>query len=227
MAIRGVLLDSGDVLIRPRAGALEPSVRLRGSVVRHHPEVVPDPFEESLQRECAFLDSPPWDGTRSREAYHRVILGELGVTEPSAELLVELDRPLDLPPVETFPEVTAVLADIRSRGLSMAMVTDNWGTSETVRALHDQVGTGEYFDVIVVSQELGCIKPDPRMYRTASDGLGLAPEECFFVDDDPHLVAAALDLGYQGAALHRDGYERDVPPGLTTITTLDELLPLL
>jgi putative hydrolase of the HAD superfamily len=94
--------------------------------------------------------------------------------------------------IEAFPEVVAVLTEIRARGFPMAMVTDNWGTSEKVRKVHVSVGTGEYFDVIVVSEELGGNKPDPRMYRTASDALGLPPEECLFVDDWPGHVEAAI-----------------------------------
>jgi len=143
------------------------------------------------------------------------------------DLLAALDAPSEEPVVEAFPEVVAVLAEMRARGVALAMVTDNWGTSETVRKVHDSVATGEYFNAIVVSDELGCHKPDQRMYRTASDALGLTPEECFCVDDWPGHVEAAIALGYQGAVLHREGYERTAAPGIMRISTLDELLLLL
>lgn len=63
------------------------------------------------------------------------------------------------------------------------------------------------------------------MYRTANDALGLQPAECFYADDDPALVGAALALGYSGAAICRDG-----PPaadGVPVITRLDEMLELM
>jgi FMN phosphatase YigB (HAD superfamily) len=55
-----------------------------------------------------------------------------------------------------------------------------------------------------VSQEVGCNKPDPRIFRTAADALGLPPAECLVVDDDPELVAAAIRLGYRGLAVLRE-----------------------
>lgn len=222
---RGVLLDSGDVLIRPRGGRWNPRFDFEAVLLRHHPEADASRFPDAFRAGEKFLTS--FEGTAARDDYHRVMLRELDIEDPSVELLVELDGPTDLPVIETFPEVVAVLTEIRARGLPMAMVTDNWGTSETVRAFHDRVATGEFFDVIVVSEELGCRKPDPRMFHTASDALGLTPEECCFVDDWPGHVEAAIALGYQAVVLHREGYQRDVSPGLSTIRTLDELLPLL
>ncbi|WP_030944063.1 HAD-IA family hydrolase [Streptomyces sp. NRRL S-646] len=65
------------------------------------------------------------------------------------------------------------------------------------------------FEAYAISAVLGCRKPDPRMYRHASDALGLRAAECVFVDDDPELVAAAIELGCSGRALCRDG----VPAG--------------
>ena len=76
-----------------------------------------------------------------------------------------------------------------------------------------------------MSSELGCNKPDGRMYGTASDALGLRPAECFYVDDDPALVKAAVALGYSGAVIRREApsLDADVP----VISRLEELLPMI
>jgi putative hydrolase of the HAD superfamily len=84
-----------------------------------------------------------------------------------------------------------------------------------------ELGLAEYFQTFVVSAVLGCRKPDPRMYRAGSDGLGLAPHECLFVDDDPELVAAALDLGYHGLTIVRD---TEPPADVPWIASLNALL---
>ena len=70
----------------------------------------------------------------------------------------------------------------------------------------------------MISAVLGCNKPDPRMYRAASDALGLAPDECLFVDDDPELVAAALALDYRGLAVCHD------VPSVSDLTPLPPML---
>ena len=58
----------------------------------------------------------------------------------------------------------------------------------------------------------------------ASDALGLKPAECFYVDDDPALVGAALALGYSGAAICRNG---PPPAEVPVVSRLEELLPLI
>ncbi|HEV2724308.1 MAG TPA: HAD-IA family hydrolase, partial [Thermoleophilaceae bacterium] len=169
------------------------------------------------------LDASPT--TPPRDDYHRAILAELGMEHVPRALLDDLDRPLAAPHVEPFPDVRAVLEELRSRGIRMAIVTDNWGDADSVRRRHDRIGLEGFFEAFAVSSELGCNKPDARMYRTASDALGLEPAECFYVDDDPALVKAALMLGYKGAAISRNG-----PPCVTdvhVISRLDELLRLI
>ena len=76
-----------------------------------------------------------------------------------------------------------------------AVVSDAW---PELPHLHDGVGLGGYFEAYAISAVLGCTKPDPQVYQHASDALGLAPERCLFVDDDPELVRAAIAVGYQG-----------------------------
>ena len=39
------------------------------------------------------------------------------------------------------------------------------------------------FDEMIISAEVGLVKPDPRIYRLALDRLGVAPEEAVFIDD--------------------------------------------
>lgn len=104
----------------------------------------------------------------------------------------------------------------------MAIVSDNWAS---VEERFEALGLRHFFDAFVVSEVLGCRKPDPRMYRAGCDGLGLRPAECLFIDDDPHLVLAAIDLGYQAVAIDRYGSGRR--SDVRWIGSLDELLPLL
>ena len=90
--------------------------------------------------------------------------------------------------------------------------------------LHDGVGLSGYFDAYAISAVLGCTKPDPRMYHHASDALGLAPNECVFVDDHVQHVEAALALGYQAHASCVTARRTSAVP---YITNLRELLPLV
>lgn len=143
----------------------------------------------------------------------RVILAALGVT-PIEELLAYLVAPLDVPVFEAFPEIPGVIARLRVAGIKLAVVTNNWGTTESYFRLTNQIGLGQ-FDACVVSAEFGCGKPDPRIYRRASDLLGLRPEQCMFVDDVPAHDSAAIGLGYRGVAICRTALDED--PGVPCV----------
>ena len=53
----------------------------------------------------------------------------------------------------------------------------------------------DLFDEIIVSAELGIVKPDHRIYKITLKKLGIEPEEAIFTDDIERHVSAARDLG--------------------------------
>jgi HAD superfamily hydrolase (TIGR01509 family) len=206
MTIKGLLLDSGGVLIQPRGGRWNPRFDFEEKMAQHAPHI------SAAEVAAAVATGQSWlaahTATPDYDDFHRVILDALAL-DATPELLADLVSPLAFSAVvEAFADVVPTLAELHARGLRMAVVSDAWAGLEGV---HAELGFGHYFDAYAISQVVGACKPDPRMYRTASDGLGLPPEECFFVDDDPELVAAAIDLGYSGAALLRDGASAEVP----------------
>jgi putative hydrolase of the HAD superfamily len=212
-----VLFDSGGVLMQPIGGRWNPRADFEQILTAAVPTLMPNDVAAAIAVGDAFLRGA--DGTPAYDDYHRVILRQLAV-EPSEELLAELTRPVDPRTIlETFPEVLPTLRELRRRGVRMAVVSDAW---PELPALHAALGIDEFFEAYAISAELGCHKPDPRMYRHASDALGLPPEHCLFLDDDPTLVTAAIALGYPGLAVLREtGRTAD---GVPFISSLDALL---
>jgi FMN phosphatase YigB (HAD superfamily) len=200
--IRGLLLDAGDVLYFPIGGRWNPRLDFEGVVARFSP--AHDPARDPARFAAAVAAGKRWldeaNGTGTREDYHRAVLAVLGIADPPAALLADLERPLDYPFLEVFPEVHRVLTEIRRRGFPIAIVSDNVRGAEKS---FDGLGLSQYIDAYAISGNLGCCKPDPRMYAAGSTGIGVPPAECLFVDDDPELVEAAVALGYQGVALGR------------------------
>ncbi|MCI9603191.1 MAG: HAD family phosphatase [Ruminococcus sp.] len=62
----------------------------------------------------------------------------------------------------------------------------------------------EYFDGLVVSCDIHIVKPDIRIYRYLLETYGLAPEECFFIDDMAANVEGARKAGISGAVFGGD-----------------------
>lgn len=51
------------------------------------------------------------------------------------------------------------------------------------------------FDATALSYELGVIKPDPIMYRTIAERLGVENDECIFIDDQLKYCDGARQVG--------------------------------
>lgn len=51
------------------------------------------------------------------------------------------------------------------------------------------------FDSVIVSAEVGIIKPDPRIFELAAKELGVKPEETMFTDDNAEYLAGARQVG--------------------------------
>ena len=49
----------------------------------------------------------------------------------------------------------------------------------------------DVFDVMIISAEVGLVKPDPRIYHLALDRLGVAPEAAVFIDDFSRNIEGA------------------------------------
>lgn len=214
--LRAVLFDSGGVLIRPIGDRWNPRADFEPTVLSHYPGITLQQFAGAISAGERFLSESP--STPDTDAYHRAILDHLGI-EPTEALLAELKRPVEPSTIlETFPDVLPVLSELRDLGIRMAVVSDAW---PNLPELHAALGIGGFFETYAISAELGCRKPDPQMYHHASSALGLEPEQCLFIDDDPLLVKAAMELGYAGRALCRTESADlcDVP----YITTLDGL----
>ena len=56
------------------------------------------------------------------------------------------------------------------------------------------------FDVMIISAEVGTVKPDARIYQMALDQLGVSPNEAVFVDDFIENVKGAQAVGM--SAIH-------------------------
>jgi HAD superfamily hydrolase (TIGR01549 family) len=76
---------------------------------------------------------------------------------------------------ELIPGAAELLRELKRRGYTLALVADGRpGTYANVLAQH---GVLDLFDVLTISEQLGCEKPDPRMFVETLDRLGIAPED--------------------------------------------------
>ncbi|MGR6316889.1 HAD-IA family hydrolase [Micromonospora soli] len=118
----------------------------------------------------------------------------------------------------------AVLDALRADGHPIGLVSN--ATAETAEAWRSSP-LARRIDVAVFSCEVGLAKPDPAIYRTAAERLGVDPTECYFVGDgaDGELAGATA----VGMTVLRTTEHNDTDPAWAghVLTTLGDLPALL
>jgi 2-haloacid dehalogenase len=162
------------------------------------------------------------DGARSYAEVMTEAMRRLGAPDERAPALAG-----SLPSWEPFPEVPAVLAQLRQRGWSLAILSN----SDPPQIEASKAKLGVPFEMTVVAGEIGSYKPALRHWEEFRARSGAAPERHVHVGASLfHDAVPARELGIPFVWINRLGEASDVPvrelPDLTRLpATLDELVP--
>ena len=121
------------------------------------------------------------------------------------------------------PEAKAVLDALRPR-YRIALIT-NWDHAPWIRRWLTDSGVSGWFEDIVISDEAGCAKPDPRIFTASLEKLGLKPGEMAYVGDSPEDIQGALAAGSVPILIMRDSTGA-VGPDARVISRLSELIEI-
>ncbi|MCZ7573659.1 MAG: HAD family hydrolase [Ardenticatenaceae bacterium] len=126
-----------------------------------------------------------------------------------------------------YPKALETLAALRGRHLRLAVVSDQvWG--EGCRQEIERSGLAHFFQSIVLSCEVGWMKPHPHIFQAALSELGVHPEEAVMVGDNLRAdVLGAQAMGMMAIWKRAPGEAAgDIQPD-AIIERLGELLELL
>ncbi len=122
-----------------------------------------------------------------REAYLHV-LRESGLTgADAAALYPKLVDPASWTP---YPDTATALNGLRGKGIKTAVVSN---IAFDLRPALAAAGTGA--DEYVLSFEVGAVKPDPAIFQTALQRLGVSAEETLMVGDSEEADGGARAVG--------------------------------
>ncbi|HET8650582.1 MAG TPA: HAD-IA family hydrolase, partial [Gemmatimonadales bacterium] len=83
-------------------------------------------------------------------------------------------------------------------------------------------GLIDCFDAVIDSALAGVEKPDPRIFLTALEALGVAPAEALYLGDLPDVdIAGARSAGLAAVMIVRRGAE--APAGVPLVNSVAEL----
>lgn len=161
------------------------------------------------------------DGTVWKDQVYRRLIEELGITQITAEALLEEYVSRFREHCVPFPNLHATLRELTASGLKLGIVSNGHDVMQmaTVRAL----GIEGYFKTICISEREGLRKPDPTIFRRAVERLGSSVERAAFVGDNPVAdVAGARNAGLC-AIWRRDPVVLSLPEACAVVDDLGEL----
>ena len=121
-----------------------------------------------------------------------------------------------------FAESLQVLLELKEAGFRLGVISD-W--QKGLAHFCEELGIGRYLDVVVASGEVGCTKPDPRLFETARERMRLAAQEILHVGDQAEDIEGAHAVGFSAVLLVRGGGR---PEGkAAVIANLREVLSLV
>ena len=145
------------------------------------------------------LDEAVFNSASARQAS----LGEISADRHWENVCAELDWPLEN--LKEFQDLfwggdqldTALIAYIRrlKPAFKTGLLSNNW--SNLRHLIEHRWQVADAFDRLVISAEVGLLKPDPTIYQLTLERLGVRPEQAIFVDDFIENIQAARQLGWQ------------------------------
>jgi len=178
MTIRAVYFDLGGVIVR--TGDREPRAKLAERLGMSYEELAKAVFENESSRRASL-------GAVSPQEHWADVIQRLGLPPSEADSVQQeffAGDTLDL-------DLINFLRSLRPK-YRTGLLSNAW--SDMREYLVSQK-IDDAFDQLIISAEVGIMKPDARIYQLALEKLGVAPAEAVFVDDFAVNIEGARAVG--------------------------------
>lgn len=220
--IKAVLFDLDDTLWPIIPVLKQAEIKLHDWLAIHAPEVAQHFSIEMLrQRREVLMQAHPryqidlWSLRHATltEAFQHVNL-DLDLSKVDQAMAVFSNARNAVTP---FDDVAPGLAQLNQR-VMVGSISNGFADLQAI-------GLAHHFRVSIAAHTFGRAKPDPMIFHTACEALGVAPTEAVYVGDDLTLdVDGAQKAGMRGVWMNR--FERNLPEHVrpdAVCTTLHEL----
>jgi len=172
------------------------------------------------------FDAIESQNTFDNSTWTSMFMCELGI-EPKEEIIKEESyKFMDyfLKKIKLMPYAMEILKFIKSMDLKIILVTNGWKDS-TYKVL-SKLEIRNFFDLIVISEEIGHIKSEITPFEIVIEKTGLKPEECLMVGDRLDEDAYSKKIGIKFVLFgngDKKNYTREIEGFDFKIRGLDEL----
>ena len=130
-------------------------------------------------------------GSMSGEEFYEEVVKLCGLKDISMEGFRAAFTDIFTPIKTTFALIRRLKPNYK---LGLLSNTSQWDFEYGIKAIE----VFDLFDSVSVSCEVGVMKPGERIFHDALGKLGLAAEECVYIDDLAEFVEAAKAMGFYG-----------------------------
>jgi epoxide hydrolase-like predicted phosphatase len=182
MTIRAIIFDLGGVLLRTADFTPREQLASRMGMTRHELEEFIFGGESGNHAQAGDITvRQHWENLRHR----------LNFSAEQFETLIDEFFGCDELDGELVDYVRELHKDHRT-----ALLSNAWDDLRQIIA--ERWHFEDAFDSIIISAEVGLVKPDPRIYHLALECLGVEAGQAVFVDDFQRNVEAAQEVGLHG-----------------------------
>jgi putative hydrolase of the HAD superfamily len=197
-SIRALLFDAGDILYyRPN------NVNKLAAFLNE----IGLSYQEFPLAHRTALRAKAYQGLINYDQYQETILRYYAVTQP--DLIARGKQALDEDAnnVQFFEGVPETLASLKEAGYLLGIITNTALPVHVKLNWFERGGFGHVWDSIISSRELGIRKPNPKIYHTALQQLGVPASQAIFIGHNSSDLGGAKNVGLKTIAFN---YEEGV-----------------
>lgn len=230
--VKGIFFDLGWTLVYPPSGDWEftqPAQKLFNWEVY---QSLPKERTAAVRKEANDYLEAHHHISSLEEEYDRMLqyftivaqkLPELGATRQDIEATA-LEKVYQSQHTYNLMEDAIPTLEALKGRYKLGIISDTW---PSIVPVLERFGILPYFDAITYSFQLGCFKPNPRMFQDALSKMGLPAQECVFIDDVARNLEGAAKVGIQPVQIRVKPDADPCPQGMASIGKISGILELL
>ena len=182
MAIKNIVFDVGNVLVKWAPSEI--------TAVAFPDEPFPIDLSQRIFKSPIWYDLNLGKLTEAQSI--KLYNQQMGISEEALEKMMDIVKN-SLTPVDGSFELLEAIYDL---GIPLYSITDN--VKEIVSFLKNKYDFFDKFIGVIVSADIGVLKPSEKIYQHLLDQYQLKPQETVFIDDLITNVEGARKVGMQG-----------------------------
>lgn len=133
----------------------------------------------------------------SMRGFFSILKKEHGLAAPVEEMIQRqingIYRHIKEDPQQPVPGILEILAYLKSRGIPAAIASSS--PKILIETIVDRLQIADAFSLLLSGEDFPRSKPDPAIYLTSAEKLGVHPADCLVIEDSQNGTIAAKDAG--------------------------------